>query len=310
MYVTGGTASSDFPVTAGVLYPTYRGGSADGFVSVLSSGGNTLMRSTFLGTTAYDQSYLIETDVSNNIYVFGQTRGAYPVIGAGVYSNPNSAQFIHKMNGNLTATIFSTVIGTGSANPNISPTAFLVDSCESIYIAGWGRCAVFGHPNSNTVNGMPITANAIQPTTDGCDFYFMVLKPDAKGLTYATFYGENGGLEPDHVDGGTSRFDTRAFIYQSVCGSCGGTSGFPTSPGAWSATNNSSNCNNAVVKIDMSIKPLAIANLAGPNAGCAPFTVTIQEARDRIISGILVMAVRSRPLLRLLIPIRLQERTP
>lgn len=276
VYVCGGTMSSDFPTTAGVLKPVF-GGTIDGFVAVLGSGGNTLLRSTFLGTPQYDQAYMIENDISNNIYIYGQTMGAYPVTG-GVYVNANSAQFIHKMTGTLTTTIFSTVVGTGSLNPNISPTAFLVDSCESIYIAGWGRCAAFGHPNSNTVNGMPITANAIQPTTDGCDFYFMVLKPDAKGLTYATFYGENGGFEPDHVDGGTSRFDFRSFAYQSVCGSCGGTSGFPTTTPAWSKTNNSTNCNNAIVKIDMSVKPLAIANITGPTQGCAPFTVNTNNS--------------------------------
>jgi hypothetical protein len=211
VYVAGGTASTDFPTTAGVINPVYLGGTTDGFISVLSSGGSSLLRSTFLGTAAYDQAYLIENDATNNIYVFGQTRGAYPVT-AGVYSNANSAQFIHKVTGTLTTTLFSTVIGTGSLNPNISPTAFLVDSCESIYIAGWGRCASFGHPFSNTVNGMPLTPNAIQSATDGCDFYFMMLKPDAKGLTYATYYGEVGGAVPDHVDGGTSRVDSSAFI--------------------------------------------------------------------------------------------------
>ncbi|MBI4932212.1 MAG: gliding motility-associated C-terminal domain-containing protein [Bacteroidetes bacterium] len=273
VYVTGGTTSNNFPTTAGVIHTTFQGGTTDGFISELNSTGTSLLASTFLGTASDDQSYFLEKDASNNVYVFGLTRGAYQTT-AGVYKNANSAQFIHKLNSSLTTTVFSTVVGTGSLNPNISPTAFLVDSCESIYIAGWGRCSQFQNPNPNTVTGMPITANAQQPTTDGCDFYFMVLTPDAKSLWYATFYGENGGFEPDHVDGGTSRFDRRAFIYQSVCGSCGGTSGFPTTPGAWSSTNNSSNCNNAVVKMDVSIHPIAVAILNGPNAGCAPFTAS------------------------------------
>ena len=272
LYVTGGTTSSDFPTTAGVLHSTFQGGTTDGYISELNSTGTALVASTFLGTSADDQSYFLERDASNNVYVFGLTRGAYPTT-AGVYKNANSAQFIHKLNGSLTSTIFSTVVGTGSLNPNISPTAFLVDSCESIYIAGWGRCTQFQNPNPNTVLGMPITSNAQQSSTDGCDFYFMVLTPNAKSLWYGTFYGENGGSEPDHVDGGTSRFDRRAFIYQSVCGSCGGTDNFPTTTPAWSKTNNSSNCNNAVVKMDVSVHPIAKANLTGPTVGCAPFMV-------------------------------------
>lgn len=272
IYVTGGTTSVNFPTTAGVLNPTYKGGQADGFVSVLNSSGTALINSTYIGTSAFDQSYLIEQDASNNVYVFGLTRGAYPVT-AGVYTNAGSAQFIHKMNSTLSTTIFSTVVGTGSLNPNISPTAFLVDSCQSIYIAGWGRCQAFSTPNSNTVTGMPITANAQQSTTDGCDFYFMVLTPDAKSLWYGTYFGENTMSEPDHVDGGTSRFDQRAFIYQSVCASCLSNNAFPTTPGAYSNNNNSSNCNNAIIKMDVSVHPIAKANLTGPNVGCAPFTV-------------------------------------
>ncbi len=283
IYITGGTNSTDFPTTAGVLYPTAPGGTADGFIAVLNNAGTSLLRSTYLGTNQYDQTYLIEIDASGNLYVFGQTRGAYPVT-AGVYSNPNSSQFIHKVSGLLNSTVFSTVIGTGSLNPNISPTAFLVDSCQSIYIAGWGRVASFGHPNPNTVIGMPITANAYQPTSvNGGNFYFAVLTPNAKSLWYATFFGEQSSTARDHVDGGTSRFDKRAFIYQSVCASCGGTQGFPTyppataTPPAYSNTNNSTNCNNAVVKMDVQVQPLAVANANGPTSGCVPLTISFNN---------------------------------
>jgi len=35
------------------------------------------------------------------------------------------------------------------------------------------------------------------------------------------WFGQRGG-EGDHVDGGTSRFDTRGAIYQALCANCGG----------------------------------------------------------------------------------------
>ena len=278
IYTTGGTASTDFPTTAGVLYPTFQGGQADAYVAAINSTGTSLLYSTYLGTSDYDQAYLIETDANNDIYVYGQTKGAYPV-SPGVYSNPNSGQFIQKMNKQLSTSVFSTVIGTGTPNPNISPTAFLVDSCQSIYIAGWARCGngVFGHPFPSSVVGMPITANAFQSTTDGCDFYFMVLRPNAQSLLYATFFGESGTWIPDHVDGGTSRFDKRGFIYQSACASCGKTEMFPTTPTAWSKTNNSNNCNNAVIKMDLQVKPKAIAGQSGPPYGCVPLTMQFNK---------------------------------
>ncbi|MES2592524.1 MAG: PKD domain-containing protein [Bacteroidota bacterium] len=280
VYVTGGTISPDFPTTAGVLHTTFQGGLADGYITAINSSGTAILYSTYLGTSSYDQSYLIEMDANNDVYVYGQTKGSY-LVTPGVYSNPNSSQFIHKMNKELNTTLFSTVIGTGSSDPNISPTAFLVDSCQSIYIAGWGRCSLFGHPFPSTVTGMPITSNAYQSTTDGCDFYFMVLRPNAQSLLYATFFGENGTPVPDHLDGGTSRFDKRGFIYEAACASCWGNDNFPTTPTAWSKHNNSTyygyyqpwNCNNAVFKIDLRVQPDAIANLSGSPQGCVPFTV-------------------------------------
>lgn len=276
VFVTGGTTSTDFPTTAGVLNPTYKGGSADGYIAALNSTATGLLYATYLGTSDYDQSYMIETDANNDIYVFGQTKGAYSV-SSGTYSNPNSKQFIHKLNNQLSSTVFSTVIGNGSTNPNISPTAFLVDSCQSIYIAGWARCSNFGHPFGANVVGMPVTSNAFQTTTDGCDFYFMVLRPNAQSLLYATFFGQTGG-GADHVDGGTSRFDKRGFIYQSVCASCGNGDAFPTTTTAWSRTNNSFNCNNAVVKMDLQVNPDAYASVSGSPNGCVPYNASLSMA--------------------------------
>jgi hypothetical protein len=60
IYITGGTESSNFPTTAGVIDPTY-GGSIDGFLLHLSANGTTLINSTYIGTGAYDQSYLNTT---------------------------------------------------------------------------------------------------------------------------------------------------------------------------------------------------------------------------------------------------------
>lgn len=271
VYVTGGTSSADFPTSAGVLNTAFLGGTADGFITVFTSAG-AFSRSTFIGTASYDQCFFIELDASNAVYVMGQTEGAYTVTG-GTYSNAGGKQFLHKLNNALTGTSFSTVFGTNVLYPNISPTAFLVDSCQNLYVSGWGRCGGFFMPNTSSTTGMPITGNAYQSTTDGCDFYFIVLTANAQSLWYSTFFGRNGGTG-DHVDGGTSRFDRRAVIYQSVCAGCGGSSAFPTSPGAYSNVNGSFNCNNAVIKMDVKVKAIAVAS-ANPAAliGCAPYLV-------------------------------------
>jgi gliding motility-associated-like protein len=271
LYITGGTMSPNFPTTPGVLHPSALGGT-DGFVSLISANGNTLLSSTYVGTSAYDQSFFVQLDRQNKVYLYGQTEGAYPV-SSGVYRNSNSGQFIHCLNAGLTATYFSTVVGTGSHFPDIVPSAFLVDVCGSIYLSGWGGTLGGNNQTQSTTFNLPITSNAYKPTTDGQDFYFMVLDKDALALQYATFFG--GSLSEEHVDGGTSRFDKTGVIYQAICESCGGHDDMPTTPGAWSSQNGSANCNNAVVKFAFQPNLVAAQCSANPGlTGCAPFSVS------------------------------------
>src|SRR5690606_39255044 len=84
-------------------------------------------------------------------------------------------------------------------------------------------------------------------TSDGGDFYFMVLRKGATGILFGGYYGSN--TVGEHVDGGTSRFDKNGVIYQAICG-CGGTaSPLPMTPGSYSNVLGSFNCNVAVIKI-------------------------------------------------------------
>jgi len=294
--VAGGTISNDYPVTNNVIKNTKTNPlDIDGVITKIRLDTDTITASTFLGTNAYDQTYFVEIDSSGNVYVLGQTQGQYPVT-SGVYSNPNSGQFIHKLNSKLDSTYFSTVFGSGNPSPNIRPTAFLVNECENLLISGWGGGinsaidgfgASTGYVGGNTLN-MPLTDNAFQRQTDGSDFYLIVFLQDAKQLLYATYFG---GLTSrgDHVDGGTSRFDNRGIVYQSVCAGCGGFDDFPTTPGVWSNTNNSPNCNNAVFKFDVTqLKADFTTNSfefdqPGLNQGCWPLEVVFL---NRSIGGI------------------------
>ncbi|MCB2376331.1 gliding motility-associated C-terminal domain-containing protein [Hymenobacter sp. BT635] len=266
VYVSGGTTSTNFPTTAGSYRPQRPTKEPDGFVAHLRADGTRLEQATYLGTPAYDQAYFVQLDAAANVYVLGQTDGAYPIT-TGLYSAANGHQFIQKLDPTLSQGLYSTRFG--STNPNInsvlSPTAFLVDDCERIYVCGWGGTTNGTYAGGGTA-GLPVTANAIQPTTDGSDFYLAQFTPGMQGLEYATFFGEQGG-RAEHVDGGTSRFDKRGLVYQAVCGGCRGgfnaaSSGFPTLPGAsFSTSNNSSNCNNAAFKIDFGVR---LADV-GPN---------------------------------------------
>ncbi len=287
VYVAGGTSSTNFPMPAGGWRATYQGDSADGYILKFRNGGAyNLQRGTFVGTANFDQVYGIQIDYNGNVYAMGQSMGGTFPVTPGAYNNPNSTQFIIKLDSNLATNLISTVYGSGDpAHTNISPVAFLVDTCENVYVSGWGGniMGLASLAHTGTTTGMPVTSDAIYGSTDGYDFYFIVLGPGMTGLRYATFYGRNapGGLG-EHVDGGTSRFDKAGIIYQGICANCGGATGgppFPTTTGAWATTMPSPNCNQAGLKIAFNIGPVDVNITAGPNtSGCAPLTVNFFNA--------------------------------
>lgn len=280
LFVTGGTKSSNFPTTSGAYQTGYNGG-IDGFISKISTNGTTLYKSTYIGTSGYDQSFFIQLDKDDEVYVLGQTLGPFPKT-PGTYGQNNSRQFITKMDNNLSTISVSTTFGTVGLYPNISPTAFLVDRCKNIYACGWGDNSG-NFPNSSGTTGLPVSPNAHKSNTDGNDFYIIVMKKDMQSLLYATYFGGNA---MEHVDGGTSRFDKQGIIYEAVCAGCGGSDAFPTTQGAWSNTNDASNCNLALFKIDLQLTAMT-ANflpentngtaLSG-NQGCAPLTVNFDNS--------------------------------
>ncbi len=254
---------------AGSPLDNSNGGSVDGYVMRYSAAG-ALLGSTYLGTASYDQSFFVQLDIQDAVYVVGQTHGAYPVT-PGKYTNPGSSQFIHKLSTDLSTSLWSTVIGNGNGDEDISPSAFLVSNCDQIYFSGWGGSVnTFVNADFSTTTGLPVTADAYQPNTDGSDFYLMVLDPEAVSLNYATFFG--GSTSDEHVDGGTSRFDKNGNVYQAVCAGCNGNDDFPTTPGAWSNTNNSFNCNLGVFKFNLG-QPEAFISIDGPDVICVDGTV-------------------------------------
>jgi gliding motility-associated-like protein len=265
LFVAGGTVSNNFPVTNGVYQNTFGGGTCDGFITHINKNGQTRIASTYFGFGDYDQIYFVDLDKANNVYVLGQVdNSASEYIKNAAYSKVNGGQFISKFNEALDTLIWSTSWGRGLGVTDISPTAFLVDVCSNIYACGWGSQGV-----NNIVGGtggtigLDVTPNAYKGTTDGQDFYLLVMKDDASAISYATFMG--GGISEEHVDGGTSRFDRKGMVYQSVCAGCGSNDDFPTTPGAVSRTNNSNNCNNAVFKFDLDL-PICLADFTNPNA--------------------------------------------
>lgn len=298
IYLAGGTNSTDLGFNGtnapqGILHTSYQGGECDGFIAELSSDANTLIKTSYVGTSGNDLVYGVQTDKYGYPFVMGTTTQTFPVYKSPFNANGNQAngkEFITKLNPELTQILYNANFGKGttvSGSPDISPTAFLVDICGNVYVSGWGGSANFEYNKATTLIGMPTTANAISRVTDGNDFYFFVLEKDALSQLFGSFFGTNDPTAyGDHVDGGTSRFDRRGIIYQAVCANCDKRGIFPTTTGSWSPGNpaqTGARCNEAAVKIAFELSGVisslrsSINGIIRDSTGCIPLTVDFAD---------------------------------
>ena len=253
IFIAGSTTGA---INIATATNSFFGGKSDGFFAKIKNDGSAVLKLKYFGTASADQIFSLELDEKENIYVVGNSLGNLQKVG-NVYFNSLGKQFISKINNDFNAIEFTSIFGRGLANLDISINAFLLDECGRLYISGWGGTNGVG----NTFN-LPITADAFQKTTDGRDFYLMVLSENAEKLLFGSYFG--GDKTGDHVDGGTSRFDKKGFIYQSVCASCPDFNGqptmndFPISTDAVFKTNVSPRCSNAAFKMSFSFKEAKI----------------------------------------------------
>jgi gliding motility-associated-like protein len=292
IYMAGATMSTDLPGNkTGVYQPSFQGGRGDGFIAVFSNDASVLQRATYMGTGGVDVIFGIQFDRHAFPYIMGTTTAQWPILNA-VSTNlgpRTSKQFVSKLKKDLSGFEYSTVFGTGSAMPNISPVAFLVDRCENIYVSGWGQ-EINKEYDMDPVAGMPITRDALKSTPDQSDFYFIVIERNATQLLYGTFYGQNDGFG-EHVDGGTSRFDENGVIYQAICANCGsqnsGKPRWPVTPGSWCCSSgfapaSGGGCNLAALKISFNFAGVgsgvrSYINSTFDTSGCVPLEITFRD---------------------------------
>lgn len=263
--LAGGTNSTNFPTSAG-SYITSNQGGTDGFITILNSTATSLVKSTYLGTSAFDHAFKVQVDNNDTVYVCGQTEGPTFPVSAGVYTNAGGNIFIQKIQPDLSAMVLSTIIGNTSSN--LIPTAFLKDYCGNVYFTGFGANA-----------GLPLTTDAFQSTSGG--FWICVLSGDFSSLVYATYMGVPG----DHVDGGTSRFDPQGIVYHSVCTI---SASQYQSPGCLSPSNQAASWDVASFKFNFGVAPISAGLTISPNdSGCAPYTMVFNNTSTTAASSYL-----------------------
>ncbi len=254
IFVTGASASSDFPMTSGGFQTSFQGGARDGYIVRLSADLTSMVNGSFFGTTGSDRPYFLDTDSEDRVWIYGQTDGEVGVFPEGTFgSTGNGNLFLAKFLSDLSDAPVTTMI-PGSA----VPVAFLVDVCDHVYISGY---------NSN--GALPTTPDALYTTGS---FYLASFDVDLTGILFGTYYGGS------HVDGGTSRFDKNGVVYQGVCS--GGQSMQSTS---WAfAPNNQIAWDIAVFKIDFETAGVQANITSNALTGCVPATFELNATGQAV----------------------------
>jgi len=135
-YVTGGTASADFPIVNAVQ-SVHRGpvGGSDAFVTKINAAGSALVYSTFLGGNSGDIGNSIALDERNNAYVTGVTSSTnFPTVNP-LQSTLAGTQdaFVAKINASGTALSYSTYVGGSGSDQGNEIT---VDARGNAYVTG------------------------------------------------------------------------------------------------------------------------------------------------------------------------------
>jgi len=204
VYVTGSTASSDFP-----LVNPYQGtypGSFNAFLTKISADGSSLLYSTYLGGNGSDVPAGIAADNLGDVFVAGNTSSTnFPVAnayqatalpnGGGLYGNYG---FLTKFSPDGSSLIYSTYL-SGNSNvpyncggtpcwspPSSAINGIAVDAGGNAYAAG-----ITNTYNFPTTPGAYLTADSTQQNaTVG-----FVSKFSGSGtLDYSTYFYESSGL--------------------------------------------------------------------------------------------------------------------
>src|SRR5581483_10255030 len=180
-YITGSTASPNFPVTPGVVQGTTTG-SGDAFVTKLNVNGNGLVYSTYLGCSGGDVGTAIALDSSGNVHITGSTNSPnFPTLDAFQASASTLLDaFVTKLNTNGSALLYSTYLGgDGSDTGN----GLSIDTAGNAYVTG-----STGSTNSSTTTGAFQTA----PVGMG-DAFITKISPTSSGSGGAGVGGAPGG---------------------------------------------------------------------------------------------------------------------
>jgi hypothetical protein len=202
-YVSGYTASSDFPIWDGIN--SSHNGDHDCFVVKLNSTGDGIVYSTFIGGGATDSATSIDIDSGGNVYVGGYTISSdFPIKNALDSIAPDFSYkcFLLKLNATGNGLVYSTFVGGSNG-----------DSVTDIAVSHFGELYATG---STISSDFPLV-NAFDTVRSRGEGFVIKLNETGNGLNFSTFLGGFDGDYPSSLEldssgnvfvtGGTSSSD-------------------------------------------------------------------------------------------------------
>ena len=265
-YVVGYTWSSDFPTTGGAFDESYNG-LADVFISKVTSTGNMVLYSTFLGGSGEDRGYGIGLDGVGNIFVTGVTTSSdFPTTAGAFDTGFNGAGdvFITKLNSSGSTLLYSTFLG-GSADD--FSMGLKVDGSGAVYVTGFTASTAF-----------PTTAGAFDTSHNGgWDAIITKLNSSGSALLYSTFLG---GSNTDQAGGIAVDGNGNA----AVSGYTASTA-FPTTAGAFDTSYSGGAQDAFVTELNSSGSALLYSTFLGGSNTDQASGIAVDGNGNAIISG-------------------------
>ncbi|NUO10388.1 MAG: SBBP repeat-containing protein [Candidatus Brocadia sp.] len=277
IYVAGSTSSPDFPTTTGVYDTSYNGGDYDVFVSKLSGDLTSLLASTYLGGSDFDEGDSIALDSDGNVYITGRTMSLNFPITTGVYDTSHNGvslndfdAFVSKLNPNLTSLLASTYLGGLDHDGGY----FLaIDSGGYVYVTG-----------STESSDFPSTNGAYDKSYNGgsSDGFISRLNGNLTSLLASTYLGGSSG---DYISSITMNSTGDIFVSGMT-----ESSNFPTTYNAYDTSFNSDYTGSSyadafVSRLNAGLTNLLSSTYLGGTDGDFGYRIGLDLAENVYVSG-------------------------
>lgn len=191
-YVTGSTASTDFPTASPIQAAKAAGPETDVFVTKLAPYGASLVHSTYLGGVEADSGHAIAVDATGSAHFSGiASSELFPVERPVARHGGNTEAFIARLVPAGTSFVFSTHYGGIGTDDGRS---IAVDAAQATYVGGvttFARVPEY----FPTVNAFQSTFGGgfVPGTANSGDGFVAKLTPDAPGRPLVTRLTPRGG---------------------------------------------------------------------------------------------------------------------